>query len=67
MFNYFLPGRPLLGIHLDRPTFYLTTIDVMESFTFDFILDIILIRNNIKGTDQKYQIEVQDLNLTHSN
>lgn len=38
----------------------------MESFTFDFILDIILIRNNIKSTDQKYRIEVQDLNLTHS-
>lgn len=38
----------------------------MESFTFDFILDIILIRYNLKGTDQKYLIEVQDLNLTHS-
>lgn len=33
----------------------------MESFTFDFILDIILIRYNLKGTDQKYRIEVRHI------
>lgn len=38
----------------------------MESFTFDFILDIIIIWYNLKGADQKYRIEAQDLNWTHS-